>query len=310
MANEITFADLETNVGLAHTLAGILRSKLYDPTDLRSLMTRVPFGDGTGSETTKVSQYSRDFAFTSVTSETDGSNVTNSDIGDASYQLTVVRKTLRFELGDLWRLVAPTGSLDLDLLAGIHVEATGLTLTDMLCALFPSLTANTAVGSTTADMSVDVMDDAMFALNLKRVNGMLAMVLRPKAYNEWLASLQTLGGPRQYKQDTQGMLSARGPGFKGVIGDIQVWDSDSVTLDGGSSYYRSAMFGVGCFDYQIAPAGKAAPPPGTFHIDAGDVLVVHDYNATNAITASIGNFYPAVAEAEDARGVEIRSQVA
>ena len=311
MANELSFAALETNIGLAHYLAGMLRALLYDPTDLRVLMDRVPFVAGAGSESAKVGQYSRNFAFAAASTEISG-GASNSAIGDSSFQLIVARRLLKFTISDLWRLVAPTGSLDLDLLAGIFVEATGLTLTDMLCALFPSLTANTAVGSTSADMSVEYMDDAMFALNLARVPAPYAMVLRPKAYNEWFASLATLGGGRQFKQDVQGLLSAGGPGAKGTIGNISVYDADSVGTDGGVSYYRSAMFGRGCFAYQIAPAVEMQKvlPPNVFRIDGGDVLIVHDYDAANAITAVYANFYPAVSEAEDARGVEIRSQVA
>lgn len=308
MANELTFDDLETNAGLAHYLAGLLQALLYDPTDLRSLMVQVPFEAGRGSPAAKVAQYSRDHIFTAATDEITGGG-SNRDIGDASYQLEVARRYMKFAISDLWRLVAPTGSLDLDLLASIYVEATGRTLTDMLCALFPGLTANSAVGSTTGPMSVDVSDDAMFALNLARASSDLALVLSPKGYNEWFRSLSTLGGGRQFKQDVQGLLAASGPGLKGVMGNIQVYDSSAVRKDGGNTYYRQAMFARGCFAYQIAPAVQMMDllPPNVFRVDAGQVLITHDYDHNNAVATSYGNFYPAVAEAEDARGVEIRS---
>lgn len=309
MANELSFANLETDAGLAHILAGTVQALLYDPTDLRAVLARRPWTNNMGSETVKVTQYSRAHSFSAATSEIVG-GASNADIGSANFQHTVARRVLQFQISDLWRMAAPTGSLDLDLLAGIFVEATGQTVTDMVTALFGSLSNN--VGSTTADMSLDFMYDAQFQLNLQRVPGPFTTVLRPKAFNELQSSIAAATGAVQFVPATAAMIAAKGPGFKGTLNGHDIWDSDSVPQDGGSTYYENAMFGAGCFEYAEAPPANVADalPPNVFRIDAGVVRIVHDYDAGNALTSAIADYYPSVVEAEDARGVEIRSQVA
>jgi hypothetical protein len=309
MANELSFANLETDAGLAHILAGEVKAKLYDPTDLRAVLSRRQWQNGLGSETVKVTQYSRAHAFAAATTEIAG-GAANSDIDSGNFAHTVSRRILKFTVSDLWRMCAPTGSLDLDLLAGIFVESTGLTVTDMACALFGSLSNN--VGSTTGDMSLDFMYDGQFQLNLSRVPEGLTTILRPKAFNELQASIAAATGAVQWQPATNEMIAAKGPGFKGRLNGHDIWDSDSVNQDGGASYYENAMFGRGCFEYAEAPpaAVSDAHPPNVWRIDAGVVRIVHDYDAANAITAAIADYYPSVVEAEDARGVEIRTQIA
>lgn len=309
MANELSFANLETDAGLAHVLAGDLAAKLYDPTDLRAVLVRRPWTNGLGSETVKVTQYSRAHAFAPATSEIVGGG-SNADIDSGNYQHTIARRKLKFTVSSLWQQVAPNGSLDLDLLANIFVEATGLTVTDMVTALFGSLANN--VGSTTGDMSLDFIYDGQFQLNLQRVPGPFTTILRPKAFNELQSSIAAATGSVQWQPATAAMIMAKGPGFKGQLNGHDIWDSDSVAQDGGAQYYESAMFGMGCFEYvEAAPADLSAVlPANVWKIDAGVVRIVHEYNANDAITEVIADYYPSVVETEDLRGVEIRSQIA
>jgi hypothetical protein len=309
MANELSFANLETDAGLAHYLAGMVRAKLADRTDLRGALDYIPFSAHMGSETVKVSQYNPAFTFAAASSEISG-GASNSSIGSANFQLVVARRLLKFTMSDLWRIVAPTGSLNLDLLAQVINEAAGLTITDMVTTIFDDL-AN-AVGSTTADMSIDYQYDAQFQLNITRTPGPYYMVLKPKAFNELQASIRGELGAIQWVPATAEMLVAKGPGFKGTLNGTEIWDCDAVDVDGGGTYYHNAMFGRGCFAYTEAPVADVTDklPPQVFRIDAGNVLIVHEYDADNGITEVIGSYFPAVVETEDARGVEINSQVA
>lgn len=309
MANEISWSNLETDAGIAHYLHGAIHESLYDPTDLRAAMARIDFRLGMGSETVKVTKVSPSHPFTAASTELSG-GASNENIGSGNFQLTVARYLQKWQVSDLWRIVAVNGSIDLDLLARFIANATGLTITDVLTALFPSLSVS--VGSTVGQMSVDYMYDAQYKLNIARAGGPFFMVLAPHCFNKWQASLRGEGGAVQFVPATRDLLAARGPGFKGTFGNIEVWDSDSVSSDGGATYKRNAMFAAGCFAYTEAPVPDVADalPANVKTIVDGIVRIVHDYDAGNALTNVYGDYYPAVVEAEDGRGVLINALAA
>lgn len=305
MANELSWALLQTNAGVQEVLSGILRPLLYDPTDLRGTMMRMPFIDQQGSIVTKTVQYSRDQPFAAASSELVG-GFSNRDIGDQSYTHSLTRYGQKWTLTELWRRVAPNGSIDLGLLADVMNEGVGLTFTDLLCALFPSL--STTVGSPTDQMSLDIMFDAQYALNLTRARPPYNLVVSPHGYNRLVDSIKGQGGSIAMDPATRRMLDARGPGPKFLFGNINVWDSDSVTLDGGATYRRGAMYDSMCFEYQLASAqamGGLVPPSVTMILN-GILRIIAAYDNEDAITKLIGDFYASVVETEDARGVEVR----
>lgn len=301
MANEISFSNLEADAGLAHVLSGDIHADLFDPTDLRGTCTRRNMRGGMGSETIKVPRFNPAHTFTAATSELVGGG-SNEDIGSANFQLTAARRYMRWQLSALWDMIAPSGSLDMDLLRLLIVQGTGLTFTDMLTALFPSLSGS--VGSTTAQMSVEYMLDGQYALNSSRAPAPYTMVLSPHGFNRWQESLIGFAGPSQFKEAAQEMIDAMGPGFKGTYGGINVYDSDSVSLDGGSTYRRGAIYAPGCFSYSELPvsAMRGFLPPSRVAIVDGLVRIVLEYDADNALGLMVGDYYPAVSEAEDARG--------
>lgn len=304
MANEISWATLENDAGLAHFLSAEIHEDLYDPTDLRAAMKRRDFMGGMGSETVKTSRVNPARTFAAASSEISG-GASNEDIGSANFQLTVSRRLMKWQVSDLWRIVAVNGSIDLDLLRKFIVNATGQTATDILCALFPSLSVT--AGSTVQQMSVDFTYDAIYKLNNARARPPFHQVLAPHCHNKWTESLRGEGGVLQFMPATQEMIDAKGPGFKGMWGSVACWDSDSVTVDGGSTYRRNAMFDDSCFEYVEAPVAAVsdALPPNVVSIIDGLVRIVHAYDADNALTSVIGDYYPAVSETEDARGVQI-----
>lgn len=309
MANEISWANLETDAGLAHYLHNEVHVNLFDPTDLRAVMSRMDFSAGMGSETIKVTKVGGARTFAAASTEISG-GASNQDIGSGNFQLTVSRRLMKWQVSELWKLVSRDGSIDLDLLRQQIVSATGQTVTDILCALFPSLTGT--VGSTTQQMSVDYLFDGQFALNNNRAAPPYTAVLLPHHWNRLQKSFRGEGGAIGFDPATREVIAARGPGYKGMFGGIDLWDADSVTLDGGSTYGRSAMFAQGCFQYTEAPVGDVADalPPNVRTIIDGIVRIVHSYDADNALTSIIGDYYPAVAEAEDSRGVQIRALAA
>ena len=134
-----------------------------------------------------------------------------------------------------------------------------------------------------------------------------AAVLFPHCFNMFQDSARNEGGVIQWQAATADMIRAKGPGYKGDWGGIEVWDSDSVNSDGGSTYKLNAMFGFGCFEFMEAPpiAVADALPANVVKITDNDIRIVHAYDADNALTSIYGDYYPSVKETEDSRGIQI-----
>lgn len=309
MAQEISWSNLETDAGLASYLHSALHVNLYDPFDIRQTLDFKPFTPHVGSETIRVTKVAGGQVFAAATDELTG-GASNANIGSGNFQLTVARQVLKWEISDLWRLVAPTGSIDIELLAAKISEAAGLRVTDMVTALFPSLA--TSVGSTTAQMKVDYAFDAQYKLNNARAPGPFFMVLAPHVHNKFVDSLRSEAGAMQYTAYTADQLKAKSPIFKGSWNGIEVLCSDSVSLDGGSTYRRNAMYAKGCFGYTEAPAVNVADAiaPHQQTIVNGTIRVMRVYDAANGLTSMYGDYYPAVVEQEDLRGVVINALAA
>jgi hypothetical protein len=304
MANEFSWANFETDAGLAHYVSGEVHEILYDPTDLRSTARREIFKTGMGSETSKTTKYTRGQVFAAASSEISG-GASNSATTTSNFQLNPTRRVMQWQITELWELVAPAGVLDLDLLVGLIIEGTGLTFTDLLCTLFASLSVT--AGSTTEQMSPDYMWDAQFLLNTARARPPFHMCLSPHGFNQFQLGLLNAGGVLQFLPATAEMIQAKGPGYKGQYGQVMVWDADSVTLDGGSTYRRSAMYDEQCFKFTEAPV----PMPQTASarsnvLVSGLVRVLMEHSGANAIETVYGDYYPSVVEVEDSRGVLIR----
>jgi len=304
MANEISWSNLETDAGLAAYLSGEVHTNLYDPTDLRRVMRRVPFRAGAGSETAKTTKVTRGQVFAAASTELSG-GASNQSIGSGNFQRTHARRTMKWQVSDLWRIVAPDGSINLDLLASIIAEGAGLTCTDLLCTAFTSVSG--VGGSAVQQFSVNAAYDAQAALNNNRAVGPFTLVLAPHCLNKFVEGLRGEGGVAQFMPATAEMIKAKGPGYKGTWNGYEVWDSDSVPLDGGSTYRTNCMISEGAFEFAEAPVPLVADalPANVMRVMDGNVRIVHAYDADNALTTIHGDYYPAVAEAEDARAVRI-----
>lgn len=309
MANELSWANLESDAGLQEILSGMLKPLLYDPTDLTSTMSRAPWGDNLGSETTKTTQYSRDQPFAPASSELSG-GASNADIGAASYTHTLTRQLKKWVMTELWRKIGPPNSIDMALLAGMLSEGVGLTITDLLCALFPSLSGT--VGSSVEQMSLDILFDGQYALNINRAKPPFSLVVSPHMANKLTDSIKGQGGAIAQSSETIEQIKAKPPGFKFNFGDVSVWDADSVTLDGGATYRRGAMYDAMCFEYQLASASAMGGivPDSVVKILDGVVRAIVEYAAEDAVSTLIGDFYTSVVETEDDRGIEVRALAA
>lgn len=296
MANEVVTADLVTNGGLvAEILASLIHEQLYDPTDLRSVCRRVDWTAG-GSTAMSITSVPGPGAFSAVA---EGSSASNSAYTTSESTLTIARYSRMYEITDL---VPVAGSpVDLNLLVANLMGGVAVTITDLIAALFGSL--SNSVGTSGVDASVDDFYDAQFQLNSSLVSGRYTGVFHPTQLNDFRSSLRGETGAIQFVPATAEMLASKGSGYQGAWNGIDIWQSDSCASSGGNR--QGAMFGENCFAYTEAPVSliQGHIPASDILVDAGEILVEMVRNAIGGETAALCHYYPAVSELEDSRGV-------
>ena len=300
----VSKAGLTSDGGLvAAVLSDLVLDQLYDPTDLSALMRFVPFGsDGSGAM--DVTQDAVPGAYTARNSETSGTAIVDSAYGTDKFTLTPVGYSRKYSMTDLVPISG--GPIQIDRVAANLTAGVALTLTDLLCSLFPAI-ASTATPGTGVALDVSTLYDAQFALNSASVSGPFAAVLSPKQVNNFQASLRAEAGSVQFVPATAELLALRGPGFKGTWSGVQLFQSDSVTASGGNAL--GCMFGAGAFAYTLANAQLAAGliPPGLLYMANAAMTIEMSRDQGNFVTSLIASIFPAVVEAEDLRACQIIS---
>lgn len=293
-----TYASL-SDLRIAAYLNQTLMELLHERGDLRGTMVEVPFSPNMGSAAIKMGLYNPLDAF-SAPGEDTALSVTN--ITDSSATLTCARYGLQRELTDLAQI---TGGPDLDKLAADMAGSANYTLASLLTAAYASLA--TSVGSAGVNLSVDDVYAAQYALQLSLVNGPFYMVLAPIQWNDFQASLRGELGAMQFVPATAEMLSIKGESFKGMWNGVEIYTHNSVTTSGGDRV--GAMYGKGCFAYTEAPVDRIQSFMPNAVAPAGAKMVVEfvrgSVGASKGKTFAVGQYYPAVSEVEDLRGVKI-----
>jgi len=293
MANTLTLASLIANGGgVAEVLSALLIEQLWDPTDLRALIRQVPW-DSTGSDTMTVTLDAVPGAFTQRTSETVG-GFTNSAYTTDEFLLTTTRYGRIYQITNLFEVAG--GVLTPEMIAARLGLGVGLTMTDLIAALFSSVAnSNGDAGATGVALTVDTIYDAIYILNLSNVASgdasPLAFVGSPKQFNDLLASLR---GETYETMETTESLKARGPGFKFRWNNIEFYQSDSTPDD--ATDYQGCLFGNDGFAYSMAPVDRInSIPAQNVLVKTPEFLLELDRDAVNGMTSLIGNIYPATA---------------
>lgn len=302
MANEVTFADLVSNGGrLQKYLSPLVHATLYDPTGVRALMTQYG-AENPGAATLNVAKVTRGLAMSAASTETSG-GFSNAAVTTGNFDLTIARYGLKVQATDLYQVTSTGTALNVPYLLGMLQESLDLTLTDLMTAAFANLANN--VGTSGADMTFDDFMDGKYFLNLQNNGAQLAAVLHPQQINDLEESLVGLGGAVQFRQDVQRLFPV-GPGFKGNLVGVDVYQSDSCALANTNADRRGAMFAAGCYAYRLGMVDMGLMVnPFDIVVATPELFIERIRDGANAMTTFQVNSYPAIAEAEDLRGVRI-----
>ena len=317
MANEITFTGLSSAGGrVASVLSALLFEKIHDPTDLRAVMTEVPWSQ-IGSDTMSIALDGAPGAFTAASSETASGLTDPAAYGSGKFDLQIARYLRKYQMSDLFGVTG--GPIDAAAVVQTLVDGVGLTMTDLLCNLFGSLSTS----RTSTDMDVDTFYGAMFDLNLANAastsEAPYTLVVAPKQMNQLRSSLRSEGGDGvkpgsflNFRQETGEITKANAPGFQGNFQGVDIWQSDSIATVDAGAHFAAAMFAKDAFAYTMAPVralSGAHVPESNILIDAGELLVELSRDSDAGLTTAVASMFCAVSEAQDALGVLIKSDV-
>ena len=299
MANEIISGDLVTNGGLVdQILSDLVLEKIFDGTDLSSTMLFIPW-QSRGGQGMSVTLADSPTALSAEASEP--TSVTNTAYSSAKFALTPARYTKAFGITD--RVLIDNSVIGMETLATNLAQGVGMTITDLVCAAFSSVTAT--VGANTTACSVDTVYDAAFALNAALNYGRYNLVLGASQMNDFRSSLRAESGAIQFQNATAEALASKGPGFQGSWNNIDFWQCDSTPASGAGK--AGAMFSFGCFAYTLAD-----PRIIQQGVDLDDLIVSNEAiiverarDAALGVTQLVAQMYPACSLVEDARGVQV-----
>jgi hypothetical protein len=309
MANEVTFTGLSSAGGrISSVLSAMLFEKIHDPTDLRAVMTNVPWGQ-IGSDTMSVALDGAPGAFTATGGGEIGA-ASNVAYGTGKFDLQIARYARQYQMSDLFGVSG--GAIDIAAVVKTLGDGVGLTMTDLLTSLFNSLSSNVTAAS---GLIVDDVYSAIYTLNLAGAasspEAPYSMVLAPKQMNDFRTSLRGEGAGSALQYVSSEILAAKGPGFQGNWSGVDIWQSDSIALVDTSAHHSGAMFAKDAFAYTMAPVRALAGhvPAANIIADAGELLIELDRDSSTGTTKAVASMFVAVSEAQDALGVEIKSDV-
>jgi len=306
MASELTYTG-HGNLFIAAALNRALWETIVDRTDIS--LTNIYMGsvNGQGSVASKIAQASFDDAMGAANGD-ETTAIGNTDLGNSTVTITVARQALKRVVTDIYQLVGGPRP-GVERFAADMVNAAQLRYTDMVCALFTSLSSS--VGTSGANMTLDDLYDALYALIRARASGKRYAVLAPIQFTDLMDSLRG-EGLSITPPDANSILASAGDtqgwGLAGTFAGCEIWSSDSCATNGADK--EGAVYTQRCFGYQDGVPSELLQNagPGSFisAMPSGSPIFVEFQRlAAEAHTLVVGNYYVGVSEMEDANGVKI-----
>lgn len=297
-----TYSDLG-NLRLAAMIENEVRAVLADMASIRNSGALLYAGDvaGIGSKVMRM-RYADWGANTPFASATDGGEVTATALTPSTTDITIGRSALRYDITDLAALTGLGIDIDPFTIAQKMAMSAEARINQIIAATFAS--ASNSVGTSGVDMSVDDFYDAMFQLEAENNDGQFYCVLHPQQLSDLRDSLRSeSNNALAFSPATEDMLAAKGQGFAGRFGGVDIFKSSFVTEAAGDKI--GAMMSRGGVAYAVgtprplAGAGVEIRPAGT------PVVVAFQRDESKGLTEVMGHLYCGAAITEDERIVKI-----
>ena len=282
-----------------------VRALLHDAASIRNSGALIYAGDvsGIGSDTIAL-RYSSLDGYTEMAAVADGTEISNTNLTNATANIAVARQGLRYDLTDLASLSGFGNDIDVFRLAESMRGAFEARFMTLLCATFAGISDQ--AGTTGVALSVDDFMDAIYALELNNNPHDLACVLAPRQVADLQSSIRNeTGNAIAFNPAQSEILKMVGQGFIGSFMGVDIHKSSKCATVGPDRV--GAMWSRGAIGYAVGTpqplaVGGVIRPAGT------PVMVELQRDASLSLTEIVGTAYCGVALVEDARACEILSK--
>lgn len=300
VTNALTYAQAETNgAAVAEILANEITQALYDPSDLRSVCTRISY-NAAGSDTMNVIQ---DIAPSAFAASGENTTLAATAYTTTSFDIALVQYRRAYAAADL--LPVSGSPVNIDRMVANLMQGVAMTFTSIICDALPTFTAQ--VGTSGVALQVDDIYDGVFTLNSALNSGPYTCVLSPVQWNHFQSSLRSEVGSAQFLPSTNETLASHGPGFRGSWMGVNFYVADAVDTSGGND--QGGIFTQGAIAYGMGNVSSMASqiPAANLIVDAGELVVELDRTASDGVSAAYATMIMGVAVADQSRGCEILS---
>jgi hypothetical protein len=300
VTNALTYAQAETNgAAVAEILANEITQALYDPSDLRSVCTRISY-NAAGSDTMNVIQ---DIAPSAFAASGENTTLAATAYTTTSFDIALVQYRRAYAAADL--LPVSGSPVNIDRMVANLMQGVAMTFTSIICDALPTFTAQ--VGTSGVALQVDDIYDGIFTLNSALNSGPYTCVLSPVQWNHFQSSLRSEVGSAQFLPATNDTLASHGPGFRGSWMGVDFYVADAVDTSGGND--QGGIFTQGAIAYGMGNVSSMASqiPAANLIVDAGELVVELDRTASDGVSAAYATMIMGVAVADQSRGCEILS---
>jgi len=300
VTNALTYAQAETNgAAVAEILANEITQALYDPSDLRSVCTRISY-NAAGSDTMNVIQ---DIAPAAFAASGENTTLAATAYTTTSFDIALVQYRRAYAAADL--LPVSGSPVNIDRMVANLMQGVAMTFTSIICDALPTFTAQ--VGTSGVALQVDDIYDGIFTLNSALNSGPYTCVLSPVQWNHFQSSLRSEVGSAQFLPATNDTLASHGPGFRGSWMGVDFYVADAVDTSGGND--QGGIFTQGAIAYGMGNVSSMASqiPAANLIVDAGELVVELDRTASDGVSAAYATMIMGVAIADQSRGCEILS---
>ena len=300
VTNALTYAQAETNgAAVAEILANEITQALYDPSDLRSVCTRISY-NAAGSDTMNVIQ---DIAPSAFAASGENTTLAATAYTTTSFDIALVQYRRAYAAADL--LPVSGSPVNIDRMVANLMQGVAMTFTSIICDALPTFTAQ--VGTSGVALQVDDIYDGVFTLNSALNSGPYTCVLSPVQWNHFQSSLRSEVGSAQFLPSTNVTLASHGPGFRGSWMGVNFYVADAVDTSGGND--QGGIFTQGAIAYGMGNVSSMASqiPAANLIVDAGELVVELDRTASDGVSAAYATMIMGVAVADQSRGCEILS---
>ena len=243
----------------AATLAQQVRLEVFDPATLTGSRYLLYAGSMNGSASDTVSVPKVNLGALTASSVAEGASAPRTSLAFTTASLALGRLVLAIGQTDLARIQLRYGSLDVAALSSWIAWGLQTRATTLIAALMGGF-ANTA-GATTVDLSVDNVISAMLALELNCFSPPpFLAVWHGRQFGDFRTSLRGETGAVEFMPATAAMIEAKGPGFKGSWGNVEIVTNSRIPTANAGADRAGGMIAPGAIHWTD---GIAPPTPGS-----------------------------------------------